>query len=93
MHRKDAIISGIGETLATFEIPILDTGLIDPCEVLDFHLSVRRPTGQPFALRLRPFRLGAVWGGGGAVRGLRRCVGLRHHPILSLSWMIRQTSR
>ncbi len=41
------VIFGIGETLATFEIPILDSGLPSACDVKDFHLSVRRPTGQP----------------------------------------------
>ena len=44
---QGVVIFGIGETLATFEIPILDTNSLLACDVLDFHLNVRRPTGQP----------------------------------------------
>lgn len=43
---QGVVVFGIGETLASFEIPVLDTGL-DSCDVLDFKLNVRRPTGQP----------------------------------------------
>jgi Ca2+-binding RTX toxin-like protein len=35
-----------GETLATFEIQIVPAGIVG-CTVKDFHLSIRRPTGQP----------------------------------------------
>ncbi len=46
---QGVVVFGIGETIAQFEIPILATPLpgLDSCDVLDFHLSIRRPTGQP----------------------------------------------
>jgi len=48
---QGAVVFGIGETIAQFEIPILATPLpgLDACDVLDFKLSIRRPTGQPIA--------------------------------------------
>lgn len=46
---QGVVVFGIGETIAQFEIPILATPLpgLAACDVLDFGLSIRRPTGQP----------------------------------------------
>jgi Ca2+-binding RTX toxin-like protein len=46
---QGVVVFGIGETIAQFEIPIIATPLpgLDACDVLDFKLSIRRPTGQP----------------------------------------------
>jgi Ca2+-binding RTX toxin-like protein len=43
---QGVVVFAAGETIATFEMPILNSGLA-ACDVLDFRLSIRRPTGQP----------------------------------------------